>query len=556
MTDYEDSPEAESTQAKTLRLSLPGDLWLSWPASQTNRRGLMIFLRSLCCADGRPYMTFSQIAQVLGYPDRRNVHNYWMEFCACEQDVLAFLTRRKKVDAEVTTWCETVWRAHPLWSVKQVHAEVVRLLGKRDDALSERNIRTAGEQVSFLSVRQALCRQVKEGKAHYSEEALLSSVKDWVEQTPALGSAAPIPETLETALLAPSPGASSAELETSPGRLEEVLLTGDACPEVLEKRWQGRIGQVLLCFILYYHGISLSVLGGWFGVHKTTVMRWLIPLSQVNWQKVVQAGVSYCSGVVAMDEKWIKIDGAWHYLFAAVDHVSFMPLHVALFPSNSGAYCQLFLWQFKQLGYSPRVIITDGWDAYKKAIANVYPCAEHLLCRFHAIKAAYRHLRGVISDGYKIKVWGKKICHLFHTSDKRTTKRRFARLSKAAETSGLAPVLDRLAEKLPQLLPAVGSTFRPTTSNAVEQFFSAFDRFYRSKGPFQHKASAEKHVALFLIGYVFSVRSKEAIEAHQGRCVLQQAGYNVSHLPIFHLFNRPQLKRLQDRIAETFAPAA
>jgi transposase-like protein len=80
-------------------------------------------------------------------------------------------------------------------------------------------------------------------------------------------------------------------------------------------------------------------------VHKTTVMRWLAPLAQVNWRAVVQQGRRYFSGSVAVDEKWIKITGVWWYLFAAVDHVSGMPLHVALLPANSGAYCQLFLLQ-------------------------------------------------------------------------------------------------------------------------------------------------------------------------------------------------------------------
>jgi hypothetical protein len=37
---------------------------------------------------------------------------------------------------------------------------------------------------------------------------------------------------------------------------------------------------------------------------------------------------------------------------------------VALLPSNATPYCKLFLLQLKALGYHPKVIITDGWDAY------------------------------------------------------------------------------------------------------------------------------------------------------------------------------------------------
>lgn len=98
-----------------------------------------------------------------------------------------------------------------------------------------------------------------------------------------------------------------------------------------------------LAFILYDHGLSLEVIGRFFGVHKTPVMRWLSPLAQVNWQGAVQHGKRFCSGTVAVDEKWIKIAGVWWYLVVAVDHVSGLPLHVALLPSHTTPDCTLFL---------------------------------------------------------------------------------------------------------------------------------------------------------------------------------------------------------------------
>jgi len=308
--------------------------------------------------------------------------------------------------------------------------------------------------------------------------------------------------------------------------------------------------------VLYYHGVSLGVLGQFGGGHKTTVMRWLAPLVQVNWRAVVQQGRQYFSGTVAVDEKWVKVAGVWWYLFAAVAHVSGMPLHVALLPSNSGAYCRLFLLQVKQLGYYPKVLIPDGWDAYVTAIAQVFPQAQHLLCRFHALRAAYRRLRQTLADGSERRLWARKLRQGFHTTDKRTVRRRLKTLQKQAADTPVGGVLTRLADNLPQLLPAVGSTFRPATSNAVEHFFAAFERFYRRKGPFQNRASAEKQLALFLLGYVFSVRSAEAQDAHQGLCPLQQAGYRVGQVPLFHLLNRPHLGLLRDRIAQRFAEAA
>jgi transposase-like protein len=280
--------------------------------------------------------------------------------------------------------------------------------------------------------------------------------------------------------------------------LEDTLLHGEVSPSKLAQLWEGATGAILLAFILYYHGLSLEVIGRFFGVHKTTVMRWLSPLAHVNWQGAVQHSKRFFSGTVAVDEKWLKIAGVWWYLFVAVDHVSGFPLHVALWPSNATPYCELFLLQLKALGYHPKVIITDGWDAYVKAIARVFPNAQHLLCRFHALRAAFRRLRQQVPSGNARRRWADKLKALFRTPSKRTVQRRLDTLQIEAHGSPAHAVVTRLLAKLPQLLPAVGSTWRPTTSNAAERFLGAFDRFYRAKGPFQNPASAQKHVDLFM----------------------------------------------------------
>ena len=114
----------------------------------------------------------------------------------------------------------------------------------------------------------------------------------------------------------------------------------------------------------------------------------------------------------------------------------------------------------------------------------------------------------------------------------------------------------RLLATLPQRLPAGGSTWRPTTSNAAERFLGAFDRFYRAKGPFQSVASAQKHVALFLLGYVFETFSADATAERQGRCPLPVAGYEVGTMPLFHLRNRPNPSRWREAIAHGYDLAA
>src|SRR5262249_45742574 len=70
----------------------------------------------------------------------------------------------------------------------------------------------------------------------------------------------------------------------------------------------------LWLLLLYWHGISLATLGKWCGVHKSTIGRRLGKFTAVA-ALVMGLGVGVCSGRIGVDEKWIRIAGAWHYLF-------------------------------------------------------------------------------------------------------------------------------------------------------------------------------------------------------------------------------------------------
>ena len=562
MTQNNHNGSAPPRPPEMFQLFLPMGLWFELPDTPANRRGAMIVLRGLHRRDGGPLVTYEHLAHELGYADRRNVHNFWAEFEACGSDLAAFFQRRKKVDAEVVARCEQIWKAHPLWTCAQVLAEVRRRWPEQGVPLSEQNIRTAGQQVGFLGVQRVLRRQLAQGEAHYQEPVVLEALLEMADAGAQAQAAETLPVlSLPDALESVSPSEAEPEPMAAPtaaavAAVEDTLLQGEVSPSKLAQLWEGATGAMLLAFLLYYHGVSLEVIGRFFGVHKTTVMRWLSPLAQVNWQAAVQHGTRFFSGTVAVDEKWLKIAGVWWYLFVAVDHVSGFPLHVALLPSNATPYCTLFLLQLKALGYHPKVIITDGWDAYVTAIARVFPHAQHLLCRFHALRAAFRRLRKQVPNGTARRRWADQLKALFRTPSKRTVRRRLERLQAEAPDSPAQAVVARLLAKVPQLLPAVGSTWRPTTSNAAERFLGAFERFYRAKGPFQNLASAQKHVALFMLGYVFETFSAEAAAERQGRCPLQMAGYEVGAIPLFHLLNRPNPSRLRHAIAAGYDLAA
>jgi transposase-like protein len=365
-------------------------------------------------------------------------------------------------------------------------------------------MRTAGHPVGFLGGQQGRRRQLAEGDVHDQEPRLLAALCEMAQAGAQAQAAEALPvHPLPASWEAVSPSGAGREPRAAPtdasvGALEDTLLHGEVSPSKLAQRWEGATGAIRLAFILSYHGVSLDVIGRFGDVHNTTGMRWLSPLAQLHWQAAVQQGKRVFSGTVAVAAKWLTIAGVWWYLCVAVDHVSGVPGHVALFPANATPSCALFLLPRQARGSHPKGIITDGWDAYGKAIARGLPNAQHLLCRFHALRAALRRLRQQGPSGTARSLWTDKLTGLFRTPSKRTVRRRVAKLQAEAQSRPAQAVVARLLAQLPQLLPAVGSTWRPTTSHAADRFLGAFDRFYGAKGPCQNLASAQKHVALFM----------------------------------------------------------
>ena len=516
----------------------------------SNRKVLVIVLREVRDSDGRRLFTFEELAGILESSNRQASEQYYCRFKEHGEDLLRTLERTRKVDGEVVDAVRGELVGTPLAPVSELRVRVCTRLGRED--LSCANIDAALDQISSSTLRRILRGQLAAGEAHYQEEYLirelfaLLSAAGSPEVVPCLEGSEDLGASFEESI--PALGAVPPELKDSDMQAVEQLFEAQeqVTAEGLHTLWYGELGWHVLLFLLYFWGIPQRVLGNWFGVSASTVCRRLADVAL--WGRVwfSQQRLAF-SGSVDVDEKMVWIGGRWWYLFAAVDSITRCVLHSAFSPSNTRLACAAFLMGLKLKGYLPKVIITDGWDGYIQAIKHVFPEAEHLLCRFHLLRSVFRRLRK--ARGYAHDVW-QQVGSLFHTSDKRTVRRRVSKLEKTVAQLGVRHVLSGLLAKLPQVLPAVGSTWRPSTSNGVERFFRLFDRLYELKGPFQDLASAQKHLALVWVGYMFAVGRKGQA------CPLQRAGIDVGKLPFYHLWNRPNLLLLRERMGDVWRQVA
>src|SRR6266436_7135062 len=86
-----------------------------------------------------------------------------------------------------------------------------------------------------------------------------------------------------------------------------------------------------VCCKRSYWNVPLSVLGRWCGVHKTTILRWVLGLALALWPLISRwLGERVKASMVYVDEKWFKIRGRWHYWFVVLDVPTELPLLAAL----------------------------------------------------------------------------------------------------------------------------------------------------------------------------------------------------------------------------------
>ncbi len=530
-----------SMEGDQIQVVLPPGSTLQMPDTWNNRRLMMVLLRLLAGADGKPLMTFAEIAQAFGYPDRRNVNNFWRAFEQSGCDFLDYLKRKYKIDERVRDGIVEVFLEDLFASVEAVTAEVRRRLqlGKKD--LSEGTVRNVlGD---LLKVQGSVKKMLAAGTAHVRDRFLIEELFSLVEEA-AAGVPDPPPwrEEKVTHLAALAGGIAGEEAK------EVVRPDAELVRELTKK--EGTVAawaqEYVWLFLLYWHGISAAKLGKWFGLHKTTVWRRVVKFSAIGVLAAgLVAGVS--SGVIGVDEKWIRIEGKWHYLFTAVDLETGLPLHFEIYKSRSSYYCRLFLMRLRQLGYAPRLIVTDGWVGYWGTIKKVFPNVQHQLCIFHVMRSIMDWLKQHIRSEDLVAKYGKEAKRIFQTTDKRTAERRYRKLKRRRKLKGLLRLLRR---KWSRMVPAIGSVWIPTTNNGTERFNRAFERFYRARQAFGGRVSAYAQVRVFWLGFLID----EAVGS--GRSPLAQVNPAVRDWALYKLWNKPDFSKLRFNQAQRGRKAA
>ncbi len=287
------------------------------------------------------------------------------------------------------------------------------------------------------------------------------------------------------------------------------------------------------------------------GISAATAYRWVSAFGRELLPVAAILGVVRSSGVVSIDEKWVKVPKNdkppgklrdWMYVYLAVDVYTYDLLHIAIFPYDNTESARAFLLELRTKGYRPTVIVTDLRQDYGSVITAVFPKAEHHECVFHALQNWSRQLGEVYGSHYRDKVPEAVALHdalgkIFDAKTKRTARDHYDKLMAlrkdyVKQTPAVACVFDSLEKHFPKLVNAIESDRIPLTNNAVEQVIRRFDQHYRGFCGFNTIETAQTYLAVFELVYRSTPLSLDAQPRVRGKSPLQLAGYDLRRFPI------------------------
>jgi transposase-like protein len=483
--------------------------WL--PSTPSNRHLTVVWLRLLRDEHDKPCFTLQELAALVGSANRQAASQHVEDFRQCGEDFRAFVLRQRKVDATVVEGVATELLQTPLAGPTELLARVQSRLGRHD--LRRANIASALEPISCVPVLRVLRRRLEAGHIPYQEAHLLAEMLESLSPLGAQRAGAGVPSGDRGMRLA-----------------DPTALAALVTPELPLAQVTTSLRWLSVIMTLFYWNVPLSVLGRWCGVHKTTILRWVLGLALALWPIITQWMMARVKArMVYVDEKWLKIRGRWHYWYVVLDAATELPVLAVLLPSRSNWACRWLGRQLRLLRKVPHVIITDGLQAY----AHLVPEAKHVLCRFHHQQGVTRWLKQHFTAAAAISARKTVMKRVLQTQDKRTVRRRLARLKEQAPALGITAWVSGVEEPLPQLICSVGSVRLPSTTNAIERFFRAFQRFYATRGGFHSVLSAKRALVLFLVVYVFTQH------ATSGQAPIEIIVPEARRMPLYRLINDP-----------------
>lgn len=414
------------------------DFCWKFPDVGKNTKALWPILRGFCDPEtGNPLWTYQELAHAYGHKARQNIENFVGEFRANDKDLLQYLSPK---NAKHERLCEPIAEQILSSPCLGIHQQYLAFMEEHpEERLSESTFRKYARELDVLSLLKRMQGFFSQHREQFDSTVFLREILE-MEQ---------LPYAKKKEIVACFP-------ETQPESSAQA-----PCP--MEKLSRPEIERKLLITLLYVCNVSQEMLALLFGVSKTSIHRYIYDVcgSELTWQILGQ--IARWSGQVSFDEKWIKIDGVWHFVLCAVDAVSGFPLLISIYPRLNTISWTVFFTRFAKFYGIPKLIQSDGCQKLAAAREAVFPGVRYQLCKFHKLKNLIKRIRRHVRDTKEFRRAVRFAKHIFSNTWVSSRKQAARSLQQVAGQEVSSYIDDHILSCWRQLTMSL-------TSNVSERF--------------------------------------------------------------------------------------
>jgi len=473
-----------------------------------NRKVLYVLLRVLKSQNGKNLLTFKKISLLFGLHARQDSNNFFREFQFFGEDFYQYLERKRKLK-EAFPLIEKQILKYPLTSIKEHY----RLFLKEHPKfkMSESSFRKYASDIDAVKLKKRFEQLTTKGEIKPDKEQFLKEIiAD--ENTS---------KDIRKQIIKVFPELEPSDKEVS----REISFIKDS----------NKFGKNLLVMLLIGSGLNYKILSILMGVSKATIHNMFYYLTFLK--RLILGSIKWWSGKITTDEKWVRINGTWHYVISIIDDVTGFPLYFQVVSDLQKNTWKLFFDRFYKLYGTPKLIISDGSDAIAGAIKMVFPDVNHQLCKFHKLKNLTRKIYKS-NHSYKKKQKMVKLAKgIFDNSTYFSRKRAARRLMEIGSPEISRYVKNSIMGKWKQLTKGL-------TSNSAERWNRKIEKVIQGR----YGLKSEK----FVNQLITSLWLKETLidKRHFGKSFIQNVNFtkisqeNLQTSNIIEFFKRNLLKKV------------
>jgi transposase-like protein len=404
--------------------------------THSNRKLLYILLRLFISLDNQYLCTFQTISDFFSLNSRQDSNNFFRLFQEAGQDFGAFLTRKRKL-SEAISLVET------------------QILKSGDLTITEHHHVFSQEHSEYKMSLTSFTNIIRETDAL----KMYNKCKNLTDQLKKEAPKVQLPET----------DVSDFSAKTIDPDISESQANKDDKRKLYDlKRDIPGSQKALLSLLFLASGVSMDMIGLIFGVSKSSIHNWIYELPEMK--RMLLNSIKYWSGIICIDEKWIKINGIKHFILSAVDNETGFPLLTKTVCDTKGITWASFMNEFKKIYGIPRLIISDASNSLAAGRNKVFPDTPYQNCWFHKLKNLNKRIYKVKDKKTKKKLL-KMSDNMFHDAYPSSRKRTAQRI-----VDMKVPGVSNYVEK--RILGNWKHLNKMLTSNNAERFNRKLDKLF------------------------------------------------------------------------------